>query len=68
VSGGATPRQSARVDSDTRGGTRNRSSTVIGYLPGISNRLRAMQTWCWWHVTREASARVLIEDGAANER
>ena len=34
----------------------------VAYLPGMVNRLRAMQTWRWWHVTHEASARVLIED------
>jgi NADH dehydrogenase len=33
----------------------------VAYLPGMSNRLRALQTWEWWHVTHEASARVLIE-------
>lgn len=36
----------------------------VAYLPGMSNRLRAMQTWRWWHVTHEAGARVLIEDRA----
>ena len=40
----------------------------VAYLPGMSNRLRAMQTWRWWHVTHEAGARVLIDDGAAAER
>jgi len=40
----------------------------VAYLPGMSNRLRAMQTWRWWHVTHEATARVLIEEDAANER
>ena len=34
----------------------------VAYLPGISNRLRALQTWRWWHVTHEAGARVLIDD------
>jgi NADH dehydrogenase len=34
----------------------------VAYLPGMANRLRALQTWRWWHVTHEASARVLIDD------
>ena len=34
----------------------------LAYLPGMSNRLRAMQTWRWWHVNHEAGARVLIGD------
>ena len=34
----------------------------VAYLPGMSNRLRALQTWRWWHVTHEAGARVLIDD------
>ena len=38
----------------------------LAYLPGMSNRLRAMQTWRWWHVTHEASARVLIEDSTGS--
>ena len=33
----------------------------VAYLPGMPNRLRALRTWQWWHVTHEASARVLIE-------
>lgn len=36
----------------------------VAYLPGMANRLRALQTWQWWHVTHEASARVLIEEPA----
>ena len=40
----------------------------VAYLPGMSNRLRAVQTWNWYHVTHEASARVLIEDRDRDER
>jgi NADH:ubiquinone reductase (H+-translocating) len=39
----------------------------VAYLPGMANRLRALQTWRWWHVTHEASARVLIDDRADPE-
>ena len=39
----------------------------VAYLPGVANRLRALQTWRWWHVTHEASARVLIDDRAEPE-
>ena len=39
----------------------------VAYLPGMSNRLRALQTWRWYHVTHEASARVLIDDRAEHE-
>ena len=39
----------------------------VAYLPGMANRLRALQTWRWWHVTHEASARVLIDDRAEPE-
>ena len=40
----------------------------LAYLPGMPNRLRALQTWRWWHVTHEASARLLIEDGNHGQR
>jgi NADH dehydrogenase len=40
----------------------------VAYLPGMSNRLRALQTWRWWHVTHEATARVLIEDRDGGQR
>jgi NADH:ubiquinone reductase (H+-translocating) len=39
----------------------------VAYLPGMANRLRALQTWRWWHVTHEASARVLIDDRSEPE-
>ena len=39
----------------------------VAYLPGMSNRLRALQTWRWWHVTHEAGARVLLYDTVAAE-
>ena len=39
----------------------------VAYLPGMSNRLRAMQTWRWWHVTHEASARVLFDEQPDDE-
>ena len=39
----------------------------VAYLPGMANRLRALQTWRWWHVTHEASARVLSNDRAEPE-
>jgi hypothetical protein len=39
----------------------------VAYLPGMANQLRALQTWRWWHVTHEASARVLIDDRAGPE-
>jgi NADH dehydrogenase len=32
------------------------------YLRGMPNRLSIAQKWRWWHVTHEASTRVLIED------
>jgi NADH dehydrogenase len=34
----------------------------VAYLPGMANRLRALQTWQWWHVTHDAAARVLIDE------
>lgn len=39
----------------------------VAYLPRMSNRLRALQTWRWWHVTHEASARMLIDDRAEQQ-
>jgi NADH:quinone reductase (non-electrogenic) len=40
----------------------------VAYMPGMANRLRAMADWRWWHVTHEASARVLIDgDAPASE-
>ena len=39
----------------------------VAYLPGMSNRLRAMQSWAWWHVTHEAAARVLLDEAEGDE-
>jgi len=36
------------------------------YLPGMPNRLRALQTWRWWHVTHEASGSSAWRRGSAS--
>ena len=37
----------------------------LAYLRGMPNRLSVAQKWRWWHVTHEATARVLVEQSEA---
>jgi NADH:ubiquinone reductase (H+-translocating) len=37
----------------------------IAYLRGMPNRLSVAQKWRWWHLTHEATTRVLVEEPVA---